>query len=76
MMEKKTLEPIVNKNGDEKMRLLAYAKLLNKKVNSAHKKAKNPFLDWDDSLNPFKRKIYNTLVWIEESDKKQTDRYK
>jgi len=57
------------------MRLLAYAKLLNKKVNSAHKKAKNPFLDWDDSLNPFKRKIYNTLVWVEDPNDVEPKKY-
>lgn len=47
------------------MKLLAYAKLLNRKINSANKKAQNPFLDYDDSLNPFNRPRYNTLVWIE-----------
>lgn len=47
------------------MRLVAYAKLLNKKINSAHNKAKNPFLDGDFSLNPFRQPIFNTIVWIE-----------
>lgn len=57
------------------MKFLAYAKLLNKKINSAHKKAKSPFLDWDDTLNPFKRQIYNTLVWVEDTEKERTDKY-
>ncbi len=48
------------------MRLLAYAKLLTRKINSAHKKAKNPFIEF--SSNPFKDPIYNTLVWIEQDE--------
>ncbi len=52
------------------MKLMTYAKLLNRKINSVNKKAKNPFLDWNDSLNPFNKPIYNTLVWIEPDDDK------
>lgn len=51
------------------MKLLAYAKLLNRKINSAHNKAKNPFFDYGAHLNPFNRPIYNTLVWVEEDEK-------
>lgn len=47
------------------MRLLAYAKLLNKKIKSAHSQAQNPFMDYNSSLNPFNHPIYNTLVWVE-----------
>lgn len=47
------------------MKLIAYAKLLNRKINSANKKAKNPFVDSDSFYNPFSRSMYNTLVWIE-----------
>lgn len=47
------------------MKLLAYTKLLNKKINSANNKAKNPFIDYQSTYNPFSRPIYNTLVWIE-----------
>lgn len=56
------------------MRLVAYAKLLNRKINSAHKKAKNPFFDGDFSLNPFREPIYNTIVWVE-SDSVLTEKY-
>ncbi len=52
------------------MRLLAYAKLLNKKINSANSKAKNPFLDYSVQ-NPFKAPLYNTLVWVEPDDDKK-----
>jgi len=45
------------------MKLLAYVRLLARKINSAHNKAKNPFMDF--STNPFNRPIYNTLVWVE-----------
>lgn len=55
-------------NGDEKMRLLAYAKLLNRKIKSADKKANNPYFDYDSGYNPFRRPICNTLVWIEQDD--------
>ena len=47
------------------MKLLAYAKLLNRKINSANRKAKNPFLDSGYSYNPFNRISFNTLVWVE-----------
>lgn len=56
------------------MKLLAYAKLLNKKINSAHTKAQNPFLDYSSSHNPFNGPIYNTLIWIE-SDENQPSRF-
>lgn len=49
------------------MKLLAYARLLTKKINSAHNKAKNPFIDF--GTNPFNKPIYNTLVWVESEDK-------
>lgn len=47
------------------MRLLAYAKLLNRKINSANNKARNPFIDYEDVLNPFSHPYYTTLVWVE-----------
>lgn len=50
------------------MKLIAYAKLLNQKINSANKKAINPFLDYNNSINPFKRPFYNTFVWVEPED--------
>lgn len=57
------------------MNLLAYAKLLNRKINSAHNKATNPFMDRGvSSYNPFMRPIYTTLVWVEpdrEEEKKE-----
>jgi len=46
------------------MNLVAYARLLHKKINSAHRKAKNPFLD-DSIKNPFNRPMYMTYVWVE-----------
>jgi hypothetical protein len=56
----------------KKMKFVAFAKLLNKKINSANRKAKNPFMDGELSLNPFNRQFYNTLVWIEPEDKLYT----
>lgn len=50
---------------NEKMKLVAFAKLLNRKINAAHRKAKNPYVDVGLSSNPFDHPIYNTLVWIE-----------
>lgn len=49
----------------KKMRLVAYAKLLNRKINSANNKAKNPFMGASLFPNPFNRPFYNTLVWVE-----------
>lgn len=54
------------------MKLIAYAKLLNRKIKSAHNKAKNPFLDSDIMYNPFNRSIYNTLVWVEPDENQPT----
>ena len=47
------------------MNLIAYARLLNRKINSVHRKTKNPFTDNELLYNPFNRSMYNTLVWIE-----------
>lgn len=47
------------------MKIAAFARLLHKKINSAHKKAQNPFIDAGLSCNPFSRPIYTTLVWVE-----------
>lgn len=46
------------------MNLIAYARLLNRKINSVNSKAKNPFTENELMYNPF-RTMYNTLVWIE-----------
>jgi len=55
------------------MKLLAYARLLNRKINSANSKARNPFLDYSMSYNPFVRPIYNTMVWVESDEKDEND---
>lgn len=57
---------------NEKMRLIAYAKLLNRKINNLNDKAQNPFLDYNSSINPFRRPFYNTLVWIESDEKENS----
>jgi len=49
---------------ERKMNLVAYARLLHRKINSAHRKAKNPFLD-ASVTNPFNRPTYMTYVWVE-----------
>lgn len=54
------------------MNLIAYARLLNRKINSAHFKAKNPFTENDLLHNPFNRSMYNTLVWIEADENHPT----
>jgi len=53
---------------NEKMKFVAFAKLLNRKINSANKKAQNPFVDFGASYNPFGHPFYNTLVWIESEE--------
>lgn len=57
------------------MRLLAYAKLLSKKIKSANNKAQNPFLDYNASRNPFNRPFYNTLVWVESDENTKENKY-
>ena len=54
------------------MKLFAYAKLLNRKIMSAHKKAKNPFTDSELLYNPFIRAANNTMVWVEADDNHPT----
>lgn len=50
------------------MKLLAYARLLSRRINSADRRAQNPFVDYESSLNPFSRPLYSTLVWVEPED--------
>lgn len=50
------------------MNLAAYARLLHRKINSAHKKAKNPFINADYTKVFFYKPVYTTLVWIEPDD--------
>lgn len=47
------------------MKLEAFARFLQQKINSAHRKAKNPFMDPTFTYNPFSKPIYTTIVWIE-----------
>lgn len=54
------------------MNLVAYARLLHMKINSAHNKAKNPFYGAGISYNPFSRPVYKTVVWVE-ADKDSGD---
>lgn len=50
------------------MKLQAFARFLQQKINSAHRKAQNPFMDSSLPYNPFAKPIYTTLVWIEPED--------
>lgn len=53
------------------MRLKEYFKNVNDKLNDYDKKAKNPFLDYDYSYNPFKGAFKQTYIWIEKENKKE-----
>lgn len=55
------------------MNLTAYARLLHKKINSAHRKAKNPFVDSNWAYNPFNKPVYTTVVWVEPEDNIQNE---
>lgn len=55
----------------DKMNILAYVRLINRKITSAHNKAHNPFTDGSMSSNPFSRPFSNTLVWVETEDQLQ-----
>lgn len=49
------------------MKLKAFFRLLNRRIESANTKAQNPFIDARLG-NPFTNPIYTTLVWIEPDD--------
>lgn len=49
------------------MNVVAFARLLHRKINAAHKKANNPFVD-ANFINPFDRPMYRTFVWVEADD--------
>lgn len=52
------------------MNMQAYIKLINKKINSAHAQAKNPFMDGDFfATRERNRPEYTTLVWVEPPEK-------
>lgn len=50
------------------MKLVAFARLIHRKINSANRKARNPFIDTSFSYNPFTHPYNTTLVWIEPDD--------
>ena len=52
---------------------MEYFKNINSRADTINKRAKNPFVDYDYSHNPFKGAFKQTYVWIEkdEEDKKE-----
>ena len=56
------------------MKLFAYTRLLKRKINSASRMAKNPFVYYKDEMNPFARPFSNTLVWIEQDEDSLNDK--
>lgn len=74
IMENGKMNNIVNNMEQLQEKLLAYARLLNRKIKSADKKAKNPYIDYDFTHNPFGRTFNNTLVWVEEDSKTNNNR--
>lgn len=46
-----------------RLKLLEFVKYLKQKINSADRKAQNPFLNV--ASNPFSKPINTTIVWIE-----------
>lgn len=52
------------------MDIKEYIKILNKKIEKADKKAKNPFLEHDFAYNPFMSAIEQTYIWIERSKRR------
>lgn len=47
------------------MGIKEYLFILNKKMKSYDKNAKNPFLEYNYAYNPFKSAISQTYVWVE-----------
>lgn len=50
------------------MRISEYFKEINSKVDNINKKARNPFVDYDYSTNPFRGAFKKTYIWIEEEE--------
>lgn len=54
------------------MKIVDFLKIINIKTNILNKKAQNPFLKDDFKYNPFRNSIYQTYVWVEDVDDKNT----
>ena len=53
------------------MELKEYLNELKSRVKKLDSKAKNPFLEYDYSYNPFKSALKQTYVWIEKESEKE-----
>ncbi len=49
------------------MDIKKYIKKMNFKIRKINKKAKNPFLEYNFSYNPFMGAIEQTYIWVERS---------
>ena len=55
------------------MKISNYFKEINSKADAINKKAKNPFVDYDYSTNPFRGAFKQTYIWIEKEDDKKSN---
>ncbi len=55
------------------MNIYEYFKDVNSKADAINKKAKNPFVDYDYSTNPFRGAFKQTYIWIEKETNKKED---
>ena len=53
------------------MKLGEYFKDINQKADNLNKRAKNPFVDYDYSHNPFKGAFKQTYIWVEREEPRE-----
>ncbi|HIS74576.1 TPA: hypothetical protein IAA86_06115 [Candidatus Galligastranaerophilus intestinavium] len=56
------------------MRISEYFKEINSKVDNINKKARNPFVDYDYSTNPFRGAFKKTYIWIEKEENSEINK--
>lgn len=55
------------------MDIKEYIKQVNKKTNKFNDKAKNPFLEYSFSYNPFISAIEQTYIWVERNTRRNSN---
>ena len=53
------------------MKLGEYFKDINERTDTINKKAKNPFVDYDYSHNPFKGAFKQPYIWVESEEPRE-----
>ncbi len=64
------------------MKIPEYINLIKEKIDIAHQKAKNPFMDRDifdktmgRTSDTYEKPLYTTIVWVEQPEEKNIFKY-